>query len=58
MQNKIKSSFCASGTCVEVDAVSEPGTVVVYDLFGNECRYTLDEWRAFIAGVKKNEFDF
>jgi Domain of unknown function (DUF397) len=54
---KIKSSKCANGTCVEVDLVSNTNKVIVYDMFGNRCIYTHDEWRAFVDGVKLNEFD-
>lgn len=52
-----KSSFCGTSTCVEVDKVSIPDTIFVYDAHGNRCTYDFEEWRAFIAGVKNGEFD-
>ena len=54
---KQKSSKCSGSNCVEVDRVSNHDKVIVFDLFGNRCVYTFDEWRAFIAGVKNSEFD-
>jgi hypothetical protein len=54
---KIKSSKCGSSTCVEVDFEETPGTVIVYDEWGNKCYYDYDEWKAFVAGVKLGEFD-
>lgn len=57
INNLKKSSKCASSTCVEVDLVSLPNTVQVYDEVGNRCSYSFEEWRAFIEGVKLGEFD-
>lgn len=52
-----KSSFCASGACVEVaefdgafmvrDSKTEDGPVL---------RFTAEEWSAFVAGIKADEF--
>lgn len=52
---------CDSGSCVEV-AVQEyrnQSTVRVRqsDNQNHIINYTLDEWRAFVAGVKNGEFD-
>jgi len=54
------SSFCSSGGCLEVAQLPD-GRVAVRD--GKDPRrsaqfYSVVEWRAFIAGVKKGEFDF
>lgn len=52
-----KSSF-SRATCVEVAAIG--GEVVVRDSKdpeGTALRFTNDEWTAFIAGVKADEFD-
>lgn len=55
------SSFCHVSGCVEVALVHGPGTpsgaVIVRDTKGNQCFYTQDEWKAFIAGVKNGEFE-
>lgn len=51
----IKSSKCASGTCVEVNIDNH--LVVVRDTTGDLTMFTHDEWRAFVEGVKNNEFD-
>jgi uncharacterized protein DUF397 len=55
--NRKKSSRCGSNACVEVDMVSFPDTVQVYDSHGNRVTYTHDEWRTFVEGVKLEEFD-
>lgn len=49
-----KSSSCASSSCVEVD-ISD--TIRVRDTAGNVCEFDRDEWAAFVAGVKNNEFN-
>lgn len=56
-----KSSFSgtgASSACVEV-AVLEDGVIVrdSKDQTGPVLRFTAREWRAFLAGVRANEFD-
>lgn len=61
------SSFCGTGTCVEVDVakmddgLSEFLTVTVRNSAAPNtgCRvaFTAEEWRAFVAGVKNGEFD-
>jgi hypothetical protein len=52
-----KSSFCASGECVEV--AQQKGKIVLRD--SDEPRgsvhYTAEEWQAFLRGVKAGEFD-
>lgn len=58
----MKSSFCESGQCVEVDVlhidgerramVRNSGFAHFTSIFGRE------EWEAFIKGVKAGEFDW
>lgn len=52
------SSFCAANGCVGV-APLEDGIAVVNtkDADATPLRFTRDEWRAFVAGVKAGEFD-
>jgi hypothetical protein len=56
----IKSSLSyANGNCVEVTEL-EHGAVGVRnsrDREGPVLRFTPEEWRAFIGGVRKGEFD-
>lgn len=56
----IKSSLSyANGNCVEVSEL-EQGAVGVRnsrDREGPVLRFTPDEWRAFLGGVRKGEFD-
>lgn len=52
-----KSSFCASGECVEVSQPEE-GVVALRDS-GNpdvELRYTSVEWRSFVRAIKAGKF--
>ena len=53
------SSFCLDGSCITVEFTSEH--VYVYDppAYGRltSMRFTVDEWRAFVLGVKAGEFD-
>lgn len=57
-----KSSHSSNGgdTCVEVGQTAD-GSILVRDTkdrgHGPVHRYTVDEWRAFIAGVHAGEFD-
>lgn len=52
------SSFCTSGSCVEVGLLPEGG-VAVRDSKGCDTVlvYSSAEWCDFIAGVKNGEFD-
>lgn len=59
-----RSSFCEGGHCIEVAGVqgceegSQPTAVVLRSTNGgDELGTTLDEWRAFVAGVKNGDFD-
>ncbi len=57
----LRSSFCDAGSCAEV-AIS-PALERVYLRDSKErgernyLVFTLDEWDAFVDGVKKGEFD-
>ena len=51
-----KSSQCTASNCVEVMADGQ--TVLVRDSkSGQVLGYAVDEWRAFVDGVKAGEFD-
>jgi hypothetical protein len=55
-----KSSFCTIEKCVQVRISETSGLIVVRDSKnpnGERLAFTPDEWNAFIAGVKANEFD-
>jgi Domain of unknown function (DUF397) len=54
------SSFCSYGSCVEVGRTDD-GAVHVRDAKDRTQQalaFTVEEWVAFIAGVKAGEFDF
>jgi hypothetical protein len=53
-----RSSLCGESTCVEV-ALRSDGVRVrdAKAVGGPELAFTADEWTAFVAGVKKGEFD-
>ena len=56
----VKSSLSfANGNCVEVADLSggDIGVRNSRDSAGPVLRFTPDEWRAFIGGVRKGEFD-
>jgi hypothetical protein len=53
-----RPSLCANGGCVEVD--TSAGTVRVRDSKhpdGPVLTFGVEEWRAFVVGVKGAEFD-
>lgn len=53
-----KSSKCTGGNCVEVASVA--GQYMIRDSKNPQAAaltFTEAEWRAFVAGVKANEFD-
>lgn len=53
-----RSSVCGSATCVEVDTDTEQ--VSVRDSKNPDqppLAFTREEWAAFVAGVKRGEFD-
>lgn len=47
-----RSSFCGESSCVEVVRVRDGKQT-----FGHILEFTVDEWSAFVAGVKAGEFD-
>ena len=58
MKNRVfvKSSVCDTGACVEV---SIGDVVLVRSSTAPETRveFTREEWRAFVAGVRRGEFE-
>ncbi len=52
------STSCSGGTCIGVALTEDAVTVADHaDPDGAVLRFGLDEWRAFLAGVKAGEFD-
>lgn len=54
-----KSSLCTQGACVEVALLSD-NLVTLRDsksTNGPTLTFSSEEWRAFVGGVKNNEFD-
>ncbi len=53
------SSFCSSGTCVQVQVSRDSGVIRVRNSQKPEAAITFDtdEWAAFVAGVRNAEFD-
>jgi Domain of unknown function (DUF397) len=58
----MKSSFCESGECVDVDAFQVDGDQKVQVRNSSFAHFTSifdrSEWDAFIKGVKAGEFDW
>jgi hypothetical protein len=54
-----RSSYCANSCCLEVARESRTGKIYVRNSQspGTRITFTAEEWRAFLAGVKSNEFD-
>lgn len=54
-----RSSFCANSCCLEVALIPGRGKVYVRNSQnpGTRMEFSAEEWRAFLAGVKSNEFD-
>lgn len=54
-----RSSYCANSCCLEVARVSGTGKIYVRNSRnpGMQVGFSADEWRAFLAGAKNNEFD-
>jgi hypothetical protein len=53
-----KSSLCDTGSCVEAAQVGDSVAVRdAKDPNGPILRFSRDEWDAFIAGVRRGEFD-
>jgi hypothetical protein len=62
MSNKFEyqtSTACSDGcggACVEV-ATNVPGVVSLRDTQGQTVTYTAQEWRDFVTGVQRGEFE-
>ena len=55
-----KSSFCANGTCVEVQLLSDTGIVRIRDSKNPEgpvLAFDAEEWKSFLSGARAAEFD-
>lgn len=54
-----RSSYCANSCCVEVAVVRRTALVLVRSSQVPDAQITFsaEEWRAFLAGVKNDEFD-
>jgi hypothetical protein len=55
-----KSTFSSgNGQCVECAHLSDGGMAVrdTKKRSGGDLRFTADEWKAFLAGVRSGEFD-
>lgn len=54
-----RSSYCANSCCLEVALLPETGKVFVRNSQdpGPRIAFSAEEWRAFLAGAKNNEFD-
>jgi hypothetical protein len=53
-----RSSACVGGECVEVAAL--PDGIAIRQMVGEwsgQLLFTMDEWTAFVGGVKAGEFD-
>jgi hypothetical protein len=53
-----KSSRCDTANCIEIGYVGD--SVAVRDSKdpdGPSLRFSLDEWRAFVAGIRNGEFN-
>ena len=55
-----RSSYCANSCCLEVGLASRTGKVYVRNSQnpGSQVAFSIEEWRAFLAGVKSDEFNF
>ena len=54
-----RSSYCANSCCLEVALVPQMGKVYVRNSRnpGTQIAFSAEEWQAFLAGAKSNEFD-
>lgn len=53
----VKSSLCANGDCVEVALGEQVLVRQSKDPSSPALRFELDEWMAFLGGVRRGEFD-
>ena len=52
-----KATFCAAGECVEISRQDDRIVLRNSALPRAVVRYTPEEWRAFVAGLRAGEFD-
>lgn len=61
MQNNwTRSSTCSSGTCVEVRRLPDIQEVAIRNSkpgWSSALVFSEEEWRVFVEGVKRGEFD-
>jgi Domain of unknown function (DUF397) len=57
--NFYRSSYCSNSCCLEVAIEPQTGKIYVRNskVPGAQLEFSPLEWRAFVAGVKSNEFD-
>jgi hypothetical protein len=55
--NWLVSRTCESGACVRVARLGESILIGSEDSEGPITKFTIEEWREFIAGVKQGDFD-
>lgn len=52
------TSFCARESgCVEIAIELDSDSVILRDPTGALVHFTVEEWRVFLLGAKKGEFD-
>jgi hypothetical protein len=51
-----RSSFCASGECVEVAELN--GMIAMRDSGGHTLHYTTEEFRYLVRSIKDGRYDF
>lgn len=54
-----RSSYCATSCCLEVALAPRTGVIYLRNSQnpGTQMAFSAEEWRAFLAGAKNNEFD-
>ena len=54
-----RSSYCANSCCVEVAMVHQTGKVILRSsqVPDVQISFSAEEWKAFLAGVRSDEFD-
>jgi hypothetical protein len=54
-----RSSYCANSCCVEVALVPHMGKIHIRNSqnASQQIEFSVEEWRAFLTGVKSDEFD-
>lgn len=54
-----RSSYCGESCCLEVALAPKSGMIYVRNSQNSATQvgFSTEEWRAFLAGAKNNEFD-